>query len=515
MSWSLEGEHKIIWLSNSKPWNQYRFENIGTGNPASCDWMIGGFNLYANAIPTNIPDLSYTTPVVITLGVEMGEIYANSDYFFDFTVTPALPAGISLDPNTGKISGTCTVLTAATTYQITAKKLGGGTTTASITLSVELCTGEKHLITLVARLDTWPSEGSYKLFSGKGTTGQMVASNTAFKVANGLNYGDFCVPNNIYTLALYDSAKDGWNNPSGYYLTIDIGAMAFEMGQFPRQVASISTMFSSLLPFQIETDTWKVFNSAEAVAEGWNSMSFDDAAWASMKAADFGNHMGTTAYVRHEVNIPSIDDYYVLNVRVKYAGGVVAFFNGVKVARFNLADDFDASTEATTAHDATLFSKFHVILPTVSAVTGKNVVAFEIHRAAGESAVVFDATGVFGVNDCSVVVDTFSSVEGEVTGCVKEELLNIIPTTYGTIANAVNAFLAWTVENEEGTKFNTFALQTNNAVTGYGFSVYARFEDTDEYTSALAVTEQATKQQDRNTWEMPAGSAGVTVNSKK
>ena len=507
MSWSLEGEHKIIWLSNSKPWNQYRFENIGTGNPASCDWMIGGFNLYANAIPTNIPDLSYTTPVVITLGVEMGEIYANSDYFFDFTVTPALPAGISLDPNTGKISGTCTVLTAATTYQITAKKLGGGTTTASITLSVELCTGDKHLITLVARLDTWPSEGSYKLFSGKGTTGQMVASNTGFKVANGLNYGDFCVPNNIYTLVLYDSAKDGWNNPSGYYLTIDIGAMAFEMGQFPRQVESISTMFSSLLPFQIETDTWKVFNSAEAVAADWTSVSFDDAAWSSMKAADFGNHMGTTAYIRHEVNIPSIDDYYVLNVRVKYTGGVVVYFNGVKVARFNLEENYDASTEATTAHDATLFSKFHVILPTVSAVSGKNVIAFEIHRAAGESAVVFDATGVFGVNDCSVVVDTFSSVEGEVTGCAKESLLDIVPTTYGTIANVVNAFLAWTVENEEGTKFNTFALQTNSAVTGYGFSVYARFEDTDEYTSALAVTEQATKQQDRNTWEMPAGIA--------
>ena len=510
MEWSLQGEHKTLWLQNSKPWNQYRFENIGTGDASNCEWKIGGFNLNVDLIPTNIPDLTYQSPVLITLGIEMGEIYPNSEYYFDFSISPALPAGLSID-STGKISGTCNVQSPSTVYQITASKVGGGTVTVPITLSVEPCTGEKHLITLVARLDSWPSEGSYKLFSGKGTTGQVVASTNAFKVANGLNYGDFCVANNIYTLEMYDSNSDGWNNPAGYYLTIDIGTMVFEMGQFPTATPSISTMFSSLLPFQIDYDTWKVFNSGAAVTEGWAGKDFDDSAWSSMKAADFGNHMGTTAYVRHEVNIPSIDDYYVLNVRVKYTGGIVAYFNGNVVARFNLEDNYDASTEALAVHDATLFSKFHVVLPTAGAVTGKNVIAFEVHRAAGESAVVFDATGVFGVNDCSVVVDTFSEIDAsEVSGCTKEDLLDILPTTYGYIPNTVGSYLSWTVENLEGSKFNAFALQTNNAATGYGFSVYGRWETTDEYTSALAVTNQATLYQQRCSWEMPAGIAGFT-----
>ena len=291
MEWSLAGEHKIVWLSNSKPWNQYRFENIGTGDETDCSWQLGGFNLFAANVPTNIPDLVYTSPILITVGIEMGEIYANSDYYFDFIVSPALPEGITLDFNTGKISGTCNVQSPSTVYQISANKVGGGTVTVPITLSVEPCTGERHLITLVARLDSWPEEGSYKLYSGKGTSGQMVASIAQFKVANGLNYGDFCVANGIYTLVLSDSKSDGWNNPAGYYMTVDVGTMVFEMGQFPRSTPSISTMFSSLLPFQIETDSWKVWNSGTAVAADWMNVAFDDAAWETKKPAEFGNHM--------------------------------------------------------------------------------------------------------------------------------------------------------------------------------------------------------------------------------
>ena len=37
MAWSLKGEHKKLWVENSKPYNQYRFENIGTGDESSCD----------------------------------------------------------------------------------------------------------------------------------------------------------------------------------------------------------------------------------------------------------------------------------------------------------------------------------------------------------------------------------------------------------------------------------------------------------------------------------------------
>ena len=91
-------------------------------------------------------------------------------------------------------------------------------------------------------------------------------------------------------------------------------------------------------------------------------MEFDDAEWQSVKAAAMGNHVGTTAYIRREVQIPSLEDYHVLNVRVKYAGGVVVSFNGRLVTRFNLAESFDASSEAIPLHDGSLF---HIVLSSV------------------------------------------------------------------------------------------------------------------------------------------------------
>ena len=509
MKWSLVGQHKKIWTGNSKPYNQYRFENFATGSTSACYWKLGTLDLSADAMTVSVPPLSYPSPLVISKDIEMGEAYPNSDYYFDFTVSPALPEGLSIDPNNGMISGTAHTVVTEASYTVQAKKATGGVATAVIELSVEICTGDKGLITLVVRTDSYPDQMGYKLYAGRGTAGAVEASVEKFSVKNALNYGDFCMPHGIYTAELLSAQQRGWGSPGGWYLTVDVGEMIFETGQVPSGVASVSTSFSSLLPFQIEYDDWKLWNSMEDVSEDWKSASFDDAAWETKKAADFGNHVGTTAYVRREVVIPSLEDYHVLNIRMKYAGGVAAYFNGRLVARFNLEETFDAATEAIAVHDASLFSKFHIVLPTVGAVAGKNIIAFEIHRAAGESAIVFDATGVFGVNDCSITVDSFSSVESsKVTTTTTEGLFDLKPTSYGYLANAVHSFAKWTVENLEGSKFNSFGMQTILDRTGYGFSVYGRFHENEEYMNTLAVGGQETKNRGRCAWAMPVGIAG-------
>ena len=86
--------------------------------------------------------------------------------------------------------------------------------------------------------------------------------------------------------------------------------------------------------------------------------------------------------------------------------------------------------------------------------------------------------------------------------------MDLNPTTFGHISNTVGSYLAWTVENLEGSKFNSFALQTSTAATGYSFSMYGRWEERDEYTSALALSSQATKDRERVAWDMPVGIAG-------
>ena len=58
---------------------------------------------------------------------------ANGGTIVSFSVSPSLPAGLSLDTSTGAISGTPTAVTSSASYTITATNTGG-TDTASVTI---------------------------------------------------------------------------------------------------------------------------------------------------------------------------------------------------------------------------------------------------------------------------------------------------------------------------------------------------------------------------------------------
>ena len=508
LTWSQSGQAQTIYFQNNKAYHEYRFENFATGDTSSCYWKFNTLDLNAVYTTMTVPDLAYEATTIFK-DVEMGEVYPNSEYYFNFQVTPSFPAGIKIDPNSGIISGTASAEMPATTYSITASKLTGGTSTATFSLSVEICTGGRSLVTLVARTDSYPEQSSYKVYQGIGTSGTVVRSIERFATSSSLNYGDFCLNDGIYTLELLDSSSNGWTNPAGYYLTVDVGEMIFEMGQVPTGVASVSTMFSSYFPFQIEYTDWRI---SYDYVENWNSLEFDDSAWVLKKANQIGTNPRVTTYIRKEVNIPDIANYNVLNIRVKYAGGVAAYFNGRLVARFNLEENFDSESKSISVHDQDTFSKFHVIMPTVGGVTGKNIMAFEIHLPVGQSSsssVVFDATGVFGVNECSILVDTYINIDGSNAYiCDIEELLDLNPVSYGYQPNSESTYLSWEVENLEGSKFNSFGMQTVYARTSYGFSLYVRRESEEEETSALALLDQSTKALQRSNWGVPVGIAG-------
>ena len=510
MTWSLPGQLRKIYIQNNKPYNQYRFTNIGTGSTSDCSWKLGRIDIMVDAqIP--VPDLTYEhNQISIYKNIEMAEEYASAEYYMDFTINPPLPTGIRIDPNSGTISGTATAEAPATTYTVTAKKFTGETTTTTISITVAICAIDKSLVTFVARTDAYPSESSYKLYQGKGTSGSVISSLDSFAIANAINYADFCIPHNIYTLELKDT-MGGWDNPAGYYLYVDVVPMKFEMGQ----VASTSTtvMFSSYLPFQMEYDDWKIHKEVTSVPTNWNAVEFDDNAWSTLKLENVGTSEAVTVYARRTFSIPSLEDYHVLNVHIRYVGGIAAYFNGRKVARFNLKEHFDAETESLAVHNYNSYSQFHVILNTVGATTAKNVMAFEIHRPKATSsaeAIRFDATGVFGINDCSIVVDSYESITGSTPygSITLQDLFDLTPATFGYLPNTMGSYMEWTVENLEGSKFNNYGWQTVFAYDGWSYSLYSRNEAEDEYLTALEVVNQSAVALGRKSFDVNVGIAG-------
>ena len=507
LTWSQIGGSRTIYFANSIAYHEYRFEDFATGDNSKCGWKLNTINLNSIDTSMTIPELEYNS-IVIPKDYIMDILYPNSEYYYNFQISPALPDGITFDPNIGIISGTPRNEMGTTTYSITANKLTGGTSTATFSITVEVCTESRGLISLVVRTDEFPEQSSYKLYQGIGTSGSVIRSNDHFELSTSLNYVDICLESGVYTLELFDSAGDGWSNPAGYYLTVEKGEMIFEMGQVPSGVASVSTMFSSYLPFQMEYTEWKISYEYE---RNWNTVSFDDSEWVSKKAAAIGKNERIITYLRKEVDLPDIDNYQVLNILVKYEGGIVAYFNGRVVARFNLNENFDLEALSISQYSGTKFSKFHVILSIVGGVNGKNIIAFEVYCLSSSCShnVVFDASGVFGVNECSIVLDSYSSIIGTIPSMgTFDTLLDLNPTTYGFQINSVGTYLDWKVDNLEGTRFNAFGMQTVYNRDHYGFSLFAMKVTSSIFDNILVVTNETVKELGRSSWSIPRGTFG-------
>ena len=80
--------------------------------------------------------LSYPSPQSYIVGVQIAPLNPTvTGTVTSYSVSPALPAGLSLDSSTGRITGTPNIASAATSYLVTATN-GGGSATFSLAIAV-------------------------------------------------------------------------------------------------------------------------------------------------------------------------------------------------------------------------------------------------------------------------------------------------------------------------------------------------------------------------------------------
>jgi hypothetical protein len=93
----------------------------------------------APVTPNAPPEIAYATPAPYTLGVLITplSVASTGGPVASFTITPALPTGLSFNGATGAITGTPTAIKDATPYTIVATG-PGGIDTAVVTLSVRI-----------------------------------------------------------------------------------------------------------------------------------------------------------------------------------------------------------------------------------------------------------------------------------------------------------------------------------------------------------------------------------------
>ena len=488
LQWWAQGQVKEISLTNRRAWRYYRVRDLYV-TATACAWTLTRVDLRVFDLVTPAAALTYSTADVTSfVNIEFAEIYPLAMAYLQVSVAPPLPAGIYVDSTSGVIHGTPTVFAERRAYTITATKRTGGSTSTALGFAVTQCTNGQSLITLTLHSDSNPAAMRFALYRGRGTMGVKLSEVEALPSANTLFYYDFCLVHNIYSL-VFQGPNAGWESDAGFMLTVDVGTLRFELGQLPRRTSSstlpamLTTVFSSYLPFQVGFTRWRVWTDYD-IPEGWTQVAFDDAAWSECKAAEIGVSKSTTTYVRHAFELSGLEEYNVLNVRVRYGGGLRAFFNGREVARFNLPELVQDFTYASSVHDPSVFSVFHVVLLNQGAVEGVNMVGFELHCAEGQEkeTVEFDATGVFGVEDCAVVRDSYQRVTGSTPAeghCAN--LLDGSPLTTVQLENQEGSFVEWELENTMPSQFNAYALYAYDTLQGLSYSVYGMRADATEW----------------------------------
>lgn len=105
------------------PSTDYIVSAIATGGS-----LTGKLTITVNDIPPS--NLSYTTPNTYTKGTAIANLTptVSGGAVISYSISPALPTGLSINAISGVISGTPTVISPSSTYTITASNSGGTTT---------------------------------------------------------------------------------------------------------------------------------------------------------------------------------------------------------------------------------------------------------------------------------------------------------------------------------------------------------------------------------------------------
>ena len=181
--------------------------------------------------------LSYPTPRVFALNVPITALSPMVAGVVDtYSVSPALPAGLSLDGTTGVLSGTPSVLTVAANYTVMATN-GAGSTTFDVSIAVENVGITPTQISRIAAVGT-PVVVALKL-QGQSLAGTLYATASDAGAVFSSSVGVATVANG-YALSLTISTT----KPAGHYTgTVSINLCSDPACNVAQNPGSISVPF--------------------------------------------------------------------------------------------------------------------------------------------------------------------------------------------------------------------------------------------------------------------------------
>lgn len=454
IEWDSNSQTQRITIVNNNPYNQYAIQNLHSSHGT---WKLGQLDLQLMYIPKEVDPLVAVDADIPSRGM-MIPFPLGPDSYTDYYVDSPLPEGLYLNSITGMVTGQSARTFSTTSYRFYARSLLGEVHSSNLTLSIYDCQG---LITIGILPDAHPLERAWKLYHSD----KVLFSASVFPVSLRYFYLDFCLqdsPDPIYTFEAISKEERGWVVPSGFMVSISNSTFIYDMDMVPNSESipfSRKLKFTSTLPFTAE-DQWKVLQT-DSSSVNWMDPSLDDSKWSSVMLTEL--HNVTTKYTYLRMTPMYLSQATVINIRVLHLAPMRVAWDGSVVAEFD-------------GNESPRYDLFHVIV-----ASNAHTIAFQFVNVLGESPVI-EILGVYGVDTCSVVLDSYEMING--TTPLQGDLndwFDLHPERMVLLPNRDDTFMRWIVRNKLGSTFNAYGFYSTARVAHWGFTLYGSDEELKEY----------------------------------
>ena len=333
--------------SNDKVFTKLKWEfleNFGSGH-----LQLSQLRVVANNQPLII-GLQYESPTFTTSIFTPFTITPISSGYMQYTTQPNLPAGVSINTETGVISGTFeTGVNQA--YTISAvNRLTNQPGSFTLTITVASCSQPNKVSLEIRKTNSGSANHErwtiYNSANAVVTSGQGTTDGSAIVVSD-------CFDADNWRVLLQSDNGKGWNHND----FLDISYRYSSTQSF--RIAHLHMLSGSTEEFRVNTrfeyagkSAWKYL--AGSVPTGWNTAAFSDASWQTLAFNPPTQVTQRIVLLRKTftaTTVPSTMKAWQLYFKSK--AGVVIFINGNEVYRDYLpAGEISSSTSATGGGDS-------------------------------------------------------------------------------------------------------------------------------------------------------------------
>ena len=509
IEWTEKAQRVRFWVHTVQPLHEIRFSHLQTSDQMILSEVV----LYGEQLDREVPPFQYENRTLY-VDTDLGLLSPSSYDYYNFTIRPSLPEGLHLNSLSGDVTGTpSTVFTQL--FTISARRFDGLPVHTTFSLTVASCSNGRSSYRLILHVDLGITETWWALYPGQTVDVEPLERHVIDRHAPHTERHSFCLPDGFYTFFFVETSGSGWNVPAGYSLTTQQEHFVVATGSlprtFPQPVSNKTLVFQAHQPVQPRTSLWHVCTECE-LTEDWTDLNFDDYQWSEMFTDGLAKLplSSPAVYLRRRFILEDMNNYDLMRIQIRFVGGVIVYFNGNPVYRFNLDESPSASDYAFADHDGSSFTQFSIPLRVMYAKDGENVLAVELHVAQGSSQPLdFDCIAILDISEASVLSTSYASFNGTtaMTGRV-ENLFDMDITTFYRPPFKVGTFWEWEFGNLHRNVFNEYWIVGANIIQNFTWMLQGRFDPSEDWIVLDVQRNVSLFDREPRKFEVPAATAG-------